>query len=99
MIKIGHLASEIFKFKSVKFLSLKGKQLQNEWSDSAQIRTRQSFYACPDDDSIKNEYASTETLFLFSHYKSMGDLLDAQGQLTLAKIQTRPRFYACPRYL
>ena len=33
-----------------------------------------------DDDSIKNERASMETAF--SHYKSMGILLDAQGQLT-----------------
>ena len=46
MIKIGQLASEIFKFKSVKFSSLKGNYLQNEWFDSAQIRTRPSFYAC-----------------------------------------------------
>ena len=33
-----------------------------------------------DDDSIKNERASMETAF--SHYKPMGLLLDAQGQLT-----------------
>ena len=33
-----------------------------------------------DDDSIKNKWASMETAF--SHYKSMGILLDAQGQLT-----------------
>ena len=33
-----------------------------------------------DDDLIKNEQASTETAF--SHYKSMGNFLDAQGQLT-----------------
>ena len=33
-----------------------------------------------DDDSIKNERASIETPF--SHYKSMGNFLDAQGQLT-----------------
>ena len=32
------------------------------------------------DDSIKNEPASKETQF--SHYKSMGNFLDAQGQLT-----------------
>ena len=56
-----------------------------------------------DDDSIKNEWASMETAF--SHYKSMGNFLDTQGQLTLsqwsdlAEIQTRPRFYACPGYL
>ena len=33
-----------------------------------------------DDNSIKNEQASMETPF--SHYKSIGDFLDAQGQLT-----------------
>ena len=33
-----------------------------------------------DDDSIKNEWASMEKPF--SHYKSMGNFLDAQGQLT-----------------
>ena len=33
-----------------------------------------------DDDSIKNERASME--IPFSHYKSMGKFLDAQGQLT-----------------
>ena len=33
-----------------------------------------------DDVSIKNEQASMETPF--SHYKSIGNVLDAQGQLT-----------------
>ena len=33
-----------------------------------------------DDDSIKNERATMETPF--SHYKSMGNFLDAQGRLT-----------------
>ena len=33
-----------------------------------------------DDDSIKNEQASMETAF--SHYKSTGNFLEAQGQLT-----------------
>ena len=33
-----------------------------------------------DDVSIKNEWATTETAF--SHYKSMGNFLDPQGQLT-----------------
>ena len=33
-----------------------------------------------DDDSIKNERASMETAF--SHYKSMGSFLDAQGQVS-----------------
>ena len=34
-----------------------------------------------DDDSINNKVASMETVF--SHYKSMENFLDAQGQLTL----------------
>ena len=34
-----------------------------------------------DDDSIKIERANMETAF--SHYKSMGNFLDAQRQLTL----------------
>ena len=34
-----------------------------------------------DDDLIKNERASMETPF--SHYNSMGNFLDAQGQLTV----------------
>ena len=33
-----------------------------------------------DDDLIKNDQASMKTAF--SHYKSMGIFLDAQGQLT-----------------
>ena len=33
-----------------------------------------------DDDSIKNEWASMETAF--SYYKSMGNFLDTQEQLT-----------------
>ena len=56
-----------------------------------------------DDDLIKNERACMETPF--SHYKSMGNFLDPQGQLTcsqwseLAEIRTQPRFYASPHYL
>ena len=34
-----------------------------------------------DDDLIKNEQASMDTAF--SHYKSMGNFLDTQGQLPL----------------
>ena len=55
------------------------------------------------DDSIKNERARMETPF--SHYKSMGNILDLKrSQLRsqrsdLAEIRTRPRFYACPRDL
>ena len=33
-----------------------------------------------DNESIKNEQASMETAF--SHYKSMGNFLDTEGQLT-----------------
>ena len=33
-----------------------------------------------DDKSFKNKRASMETAF--SHYKSIGNILDAQGQLT-----------------
>ena len=60
-----------------------------------------------DDDSIKNERASMETPF--SHYKSMGNFIDLKGSVLHSQwsdlaeirpeIRTRPRFYACPRYL
>ena len=57
-----------------------------------------------DDDSIKNERASMETAF--SHYKSKANFLKRSGAANslvgvsnLAEIWTRPRFYACPRYL
>ena len=43
-----------------------------------------------DDDSIKNERASIETAF--SHYKSMGNFLEAQGQLTLVSSPIWPQF-------
>ena len=36
-----------FRDIEVQNVSLKGKYLQNEWSDLAQTRTRPSFYACP----------------------------------------------------
>ena len=42
----------------------------------ASLETASNF----DDDSIKNKRASLETAF--SHYKSMGIFLHAQGQLT-----------------
>ena len=42
----------------------------------------------------------------FSHYKSMGDFPDAQGQLTpqsmvtdMVEFRTHPRFYGCPHNL
>ena len=56
-----------------------------------------------DNDLIKNEWASMETSF--AHYLSIGNSLDLKGSYSrsqwsdLAKIRTRPRFYACPRYL
>ena len=40
-----------------------------------------------DDDSIKNEQASMET-----HYKSMGNVLDAQGQVTRVSGLIWPKF-------
>ena len=40
-----------------------------------------------DDDSIKNERASVE--IPFSHYKSIGNFLDAQGQLTPKSVVRR----------
>ena len=46
-----------------------------------------------DDDSIKNERASMETAF--SHYKSMGNFLDAQGQLTPIPLCSNPVVF-CP---
>ena len=69
-------------------LSLKNKQkihTNGPWKPEARNRTWPSFYILVlitsnfDDESIKNEHASMETLF--SIYKSMG-FLDAQVQLT-----------------
>ena len=83
LIKIGQLASEIFKFESVKFSAsysnvsgLIWPEIQLIWALMPILLTSNF-----DDDSIKNEWASMETRF--SHYKSIGDFLDTQGQLTL----------------
>ena len=77
--KIGQLASEIFKFESVKFSSFIQSSLIRP-----EIKLVQAFMpvlvTSNFDDSIKNEVASMETAF--SHYKFMGNSLDAQGQLT-----------------
>ena len=43
-----------------------------------------------DDDSIKKERARMETPF--SHYKSMGNVLDAQGQQTPKSVVQWPKF-------
>ena len=43
-----------------------------------------------DDDLIKNECASKETAF--SHYKSMGNFLVAQGQLSVVSDPIWPQF-------
>ena len=43
-----------------------------------------------DDDSVKNERGSMETPF--SHYKSKGNFLDAQGQLTVVSSPIWPKF-------
>ena len=54
---------------------------------------------------IKSKIKELESSQDFSHYKSMGIFTDAQGQLTPQSlvrsglIQTRPRYYECPRYL
>ena len=47
---------------------------------SGLIRPKIELWWYFDDDLIKNEQASMETAF--SHYKSKGNFLDAQGQLT-----------------
>ena len=49
-------------------------------SNSTKLLCLSCFTSNFDDDSIKNEQASMETPF--SHYKSMGNFLDGQGQLT-----------------
>ena len=84
LIKIGQLASEILKFKSVKFSSLKASYSKMNGLIRLKIELDRAFIPVPVtsnfDDSIKNERASMEPLF--SHYKSMGNFSDAQGQLT-----------------
>ena len=55
-----------------------------------------------DDDSIKNKWASMETPFpIISLWKCFlylkGSNLRSKWS-DLAEIQTRPRFYTCPRY-
>ena len=81
LIKIGQLASEIFKFESVKFSSLKGKFKMSDLI-RPKIEPDQAFMPFRitsnfPDDLIKNERSSMETLF--SHYKSTRNFLDAQG--------------------
>ena len=46
LIKIGQLASEIFKLKVWIFCHIRASNSQNEWSDSAQNLTRLTCYAC-----------------------------------------------------
>ena len=95
--KISRLANWLQRYSSSKVWSLKGKQ----WSDSAQNRTRLPVLVTSnfDDDSIKNYRASMETQF--SHYKSMGNFLNVQGQLTPKSVvrsgySNSSRFYAYP---
>ena len=57
-----------------------------------------------DDDSIKNERASMETAFsIISLWESFRRSRAANSVVSewsdLAEIRTRPRFYACPRYV
>ena len=65
-------------------ISFKKKHINGPWKPETRNLTRPSFYILVtsnfDDDSIKNEQASMETPF--SHYKSMENFLDAEGQLT-----------------
>ena len=73
------------KFKSVKFCHSKASNSKMSGLIWLKIEHDQAFMPVLatsnfDDDSIKNEQASMETPF--SHYKSMGNFLDAQGQLT-----------------
>ena len=49
-------------------------------SNSSELLCLSWLPATFDDDLIKNEWASMQTPF--SHYKSMGNFLDTQGQLT-----------------
>ena len=44
-----------------------------------------------DDDSIKNERASMKTAFF--HYKSMGNILDSQGQTKFYTVIDTVTFY------
>ena len=78
MIKIGQLASEIFKFKRASKSKMNGLIRPKIELDQGfmPVLVTSNF----DDDSIKNERASMETLF--SHYKYMGNFLEAQGKLT-----------------
>ena len=74
--KINQLASEIFKFESVKFSSFKGKKSKVSSLIRPEIKLVRAFKPVLvtsnfDDDSIKNEWANMETVF--SHYKSMGN--------------------------
>ena len=48
----------------------------------------------------RSKMKELECLQHFSHYKSMGMFLDAEGQLTPQSLvesgRTRPRYYGCP---
>ena len=77
------LASEIFKFKSVSHSRASNSKMSG--LIRPKIELNRAFMPVLvtsnfPDDLIKNEQASMETAF--SHYKSMGNFLDAQGQLT-----------------
>ena len=85
LIKTGQLASDIFKFQSENFCHLRASNSKVSSLIRPEIKlvrtfkpvlVKSNFY----DDLIKHEQASMETAF--SNYKSMGNFLDAQGQLT-----------------
>ena len=84
-IRFDQLASEIFKFESVKFCHSRASNSEVRSLIRPEIKLIRAFMPVLvtsnfDDDSIKNEQASMETPF--SNYKFMGNFLDAQGQLT-----------------
>ena len=85
MIKTGQLASEIFKFKCENFRHSRASNSKMSGLIRPKFKLDRPFMPVLvtnnfNDDSIKTERASMEAPF--SHYKSMGDFLDTQGQLT-----------------
>ena len=73
------------KFERVKFSSFKGTYSKVSSLIRPEIKFVRAFMSVLvtsnfDDGLIKNERPSIETAF--SHYKSMGNVLDAKGRLT-----------------
>ena len=80
---LSKLANWLQRYSSSKVWNFRHSRASNS-KKSGLIRPKieldQAFTSNFDDDSIKYESASMETAF--SHYKSMGNFLDTQGQLT-----------------